>query len=227
VFIGGQIAYTIYYKNYFPVPGYNKAYKAYLKGDNNSAKDQLEEILNKYPENFESLILLGVLHIKEMEYHKAITLLEKAKKQKADSPLVYINLSNAHTALEEFDAAIENSKMTLELASENWNACYTIAISSLFTENYTQAIEYFNRVQMFKIPAQQEFLIHYGKAIAFQKNSNPEDASKELEKSVQKANTLTITYWENQLEKIKNFENKPSKMVKDAISYVKSQNKEA
>jgi len=72
VFMICQIIYTIYFKNFVPVPGYQKAFKLYKLEQYELAKNLLKQISNNYPNNCEPLILLGNIYINETNYEKAV-----------------------------------------------------------------------------------------------------------------------------------------------------------
>jgi tetratricopeptide (TPR) repeat protein len=219
VFIVGQIAYTIYYKHYVPVPGYNRAYRFYKRGDLKNACIILNHILERYPESYETLVLLSTIKIKQTHYQDAIELLLKAIEVKPDSVLVYLNLSHAYTAVEDFDKTIEMAKKLLELNPTIWSPHYSIALSSLFSGNYSKAIEHFKKVLEFDLPESQIFLVHYGLARAYDENREDLKAQTEYNNTRKFATNKALNYWKQQLTLIGDYKNKPSILVKEAYEF--------
>ncbi len=224
IFMLCQIIYTIYYNNFVPVPGYKGAYKLYRAGNKEMAIERLQSILKNYPESFETLAFLGSIYIKDLEYHKAIECLEKAKELRNDDSMSYLNLSIAYTAIEEFDQAIECSKKVVELLPEKWNSYYSIALCNLLKEEYDQAALYFAKVLEFNIPQAQKFLVYYGRAKSLTSLGKEDDSNTEFNKSVKYADEKTISYWITILKETEDKPNKPSLFVKEAIDYAINNN---
>ncbi len=99
---------------------------------------------------------------------------------------------------------------------------YSIALSHYFLGNYKKAAEYFRRVQRFQIPDNQKVLIHYGLAQSLKLSNQKPQARKEFRATVEAATEESVNYWQQQLQKIGDFQNRPSNFVKEVIQYVSS-----
>lgn len=218
VFIFCQIMITIYYNNFMPVPGYPKAYKLFKEQQYEKSITLLTNILSRYPKSFETLILIANAYIRLFEYENAIIYLLRAEKIDPENVTVHINLANAYTATEDFQRAIESSEKIIHFFPENWNALYSIGLCSMFQKNYTKAITFYTKTLEKEIPEAQKFLVHYGLYTCQSSLQNEEECNKELDKFKSFNKSEIITFWKNQLEVIKDKENKPSIFVKDAIN---------
>lgn len=219
IFIVGQMLFSFYYSQYIPVPGYNKAYRLFLKRDFSNSSIILNQILEKHPNSYESLVLLGAIHINKLEYKQAIDVLEKASEIRPEEPTSNINLSNAYTALEEFPEAIKCSQRVIKTIPSNWSAYYNTAICKYFLEEYEDSINNFKKVLSFNIPKNQIFLVHYGLAKAYEKLNNDDNFKTELKNTTKTATDSSLKYWQSQLNNIGEFTNKPSAFVKEAVEY--------
>lgn len=220
IFFFTQIVFTIYYNNFVPVPGYKKAYKLFKFNRVEESKAILNQILSRYPNSFETLILLGHVYFKDLEYDKAIDVLEKAKFIRPEDAMSYLNLSNAYTAIENFDRAIENSKMITELLPDQWNAFYTIGLCYLLNGNNNESINHFKKTLEFDLPEKQKFLVYYGLAKNFQLLKNNYEYDKAIKSYIKFADESTISFWKSQLQKINTNTNKPSDFVKEAVEHI-------
>jgi tetratricopeptide (TPR) repeat protein len=221
LFIVGQIAYTAYYKHFVPVPGYNKAYKLYAQGDNEKTRVALNHILEKYPGNYETLVLLGAVYIREKSYEQAVEVLEKARSINPELPVAYLNLMNTYIALENFEKTIEISTIAIELTPRAWNLYYFTGLSHFFLANYQQAIDNFEKTLQLNLPALQLFLVHFGLARSYEAIQAEKKAKEEYNKTVKAASEQTLDFWENELRKSDSYTNKPFLFVKEALQYAK------
>lgn len=225
-FIVAQVMYTIYYKNFFPVPGYNRAYKLYRNQDFKNAEAVLVEILKKYPENYETLLLLGLIHKNNLKYEEAIKCFEKASTIRPYNVQPLINQINCYISIENFDKAIDISEKSIEIEPENWNIYYSIGLSYYLKDDFTKASEYFQKTTKYNIHPLQLFLVHYGLAASLSKINKQDEASSEFEKCKRYAYKYSLNYWEKQLLLIENNMNKASTFVKEAVDYVKAEKKQ-
>lgn len=224
VFMLGQIMHTVYYNNFYPVPGFKKAFKLYKTQNYKTAKEVLNTINNLHPENFDVLFLTGIVCIRDLDYKNAIYSLEKAKTLNPEDPVVYINLSNAYIAIENYDKAIENANKTLTISEENWSSYYSIGLCNLLKEDYKEAINSFKKVLSFELPAMQRFLVHYGMGKAYLCNKIKDSAEEEFANAIKFCDNNTASFWKTQLREIENNPNKPSLFVKEALDYVLEKN---
>lgn len=222
-FIVAQIMYTIYYKNYFPVPGYNRAYKLYRNNDMKNALFILDEVLKKHPNNYETLVLLGVIYKNNIEYKEAIKYLEKASTIRPSNIRPLINLIHCHLCTEDINKAIEISEKSLEVDPENWNLNYITALSYYLKKDFKKAIEYFKKASKLNVHPLQLFLVHYGLAESLLRTNLKEEASTEFKNSKRYAYKSSINYWENQLKQTQNNMNKANMFVKEALEFVKKE----
>ncbi|MGD9580798.1 MAG: tetratricopeptide repeat protein, partial [Vampirovibrionia bacterium] len=218
IFMMCQFLMTIYYNNFMPVPGYPKAYKAFKTGNYERALKQIETVITRYPDNYESLILIANIYMNQFKYNESIKYLLAAKKVEPENILSYINLSNAYTAIENFNEAIESAEKITQLSKENWNALYTIALCNMLESNFQKAIEYFNKTLEKNIPEEQKLLVHYGLYKCYLNINNEEKSKKELENFNSIKNERVIKFWQNKLNNIKDHMNKPGLFVKEAIT---------
>ena len=220
VFMICEIAYTIYYNNFVPVPGYKRAYKLYLSGQKQLAIEILNTILIKYPNSFETYTFLGSIYIKNEEYQKAIEYLEKGTYLRPEDYITNINLAIAYTAIENFDGAIESSKQAIKIQPENWNSYYSIALCNLLKNNNEEAKTYFEKVLKFNIPKAQRFLVHYGYAKSLKLLNKEKESIIEFDKALKNGNEQIITQWDKLIRSAKDKPTKPSLFVKEAIEYI-------
>lgn len=224
-FLVCQIMLTIYYNNFIPVPGYQKGYKLFKANNKQESIKVLNDILQKYPESYETLILLGNIYISEMQYNKAIEVLEKAKEVEPENHITYINLSNAYTSAEMFDKAIEASLKLLELEKPAWNTLYAIGLCSLLNKDYKTATKFYKKTLEYKLPPAQYVLVHYGLTKSYTNLNQENKASLEHSMLMKYATEPVITYWEKQLSDLNGNMNKPSKLVQETLEYIKSKQK--
>jgi len=93
----------------------NKALNFHKNGRLEEAKKIYEIVLEKNPNNFEIINLLGVVSSQLKDYVKAINLINKAIDINSSHPSLYNNLGTVHKEMEEYDLAIKNFEKAIKL----------------------------------------------------------------------------------------------------------------
>jgi len=93
----------------------NKALNFHKNGRLEEAKKIYEIVLEKNPNNFEIINLLGVVSSQLKDHVKAINLINKAININSNHPSLYNNLGAVHKEMEEYDLAIKNFEKAIRL----------------------------------------------------------------------------------------------------------------
>ena len=120
------------------------------------AIDELENILEKQPDNYDVYYDLGKVHFELGNYACAIENFENVLEYKSENPLIYYYLGEAYEANDEIDKAISNFLKTIA-RNEAFSPAYKkVAILFMARGDYDDAIEYFEDYMELDIPEEEK-----------------------------------------------------------------------
>ena len=85
-------------------------------GENEEAREILEEILNENPDDVEAILSMGVISFNRGEEEEALALMEKARNVE-ENPLVIANLGFVYEKMGNIDRALEMWEKALSMDS--------------------------------------------------------------------------------------------------------------
>ncbi len=117
-------------------------------GELQKAEHLCLEIINKEPNNFFILYLLGIIALQKKDLRSSVDLFNRSIKAKHDNPDVHYNLGVVLYKLNELESALNSYKKTIELKPDYVQAYYNSGIIlkelgniELALENYQKAIK--------------------------------------------------------------------------------------
>jgi Tfp pilus assembly protein PilF len=102
------------------VTALNFALKYLRSGNFGTAKNALNQIHKKFPNNIEILKLLGTTLALGGEYQEGLNLIEKAIKYSPNYGALYLCRGNILSQLNSFDEALASYEIALKLEPDNW-----------------------------------------------------------------------------------------------------------
>lgn len=108
-----------------------------------AAKNIYLEILNKEPNNYEVLHLLGILHAQQKDFQNAKEFLIKALELKKDSAILHNNFGNVLRNLQQFSDALIHYNLALKFDENNFAAENNLGITFYQLENFDTAIKHY------------------------------------------------------------------------------------
>ena len=122
----------------------NEGFLLHKAGKLEEAKIIYEKILEKNPNTFEVINLLGIIFLQLKEYDKSIFLIKKAININSKHAALYNNLGNAFKELKKFNEAIESYNKAIELNPNYTEAYCNIGILFKNLRKFKKAISAFN-----------------------------------------------------------------------------------
>lgn len=120
------------------------ALKQHQSGQLSDAEKLYNDILKDYPDNADTLNLLGLLKIQTKQLAEAISYLKKASQLKP-SAYFYGNLARAYYELSNFDEAILAGKKALEFDSNDFDVIFNLALALKNNNQLEEAIEMYKK----------------------------------------------------------------------------------
>ena len=125
-----------------------EAISLHKAGELQKAENVCLEIINKEPNNFFILYLLGIISLQKNDLKSSADLFSRSIKAKHDNPDVHYNLGVVLYKLKKLDSALDSYKNTIELKPDYAQAYYNSGIIlkelgkiELALENYQKAIK--------------------------------------------------------------------------------------
>lgn len=120
------------------------------------AIDELENILDVQPENFDAYYDLGKVHFELGNYACAIENFENVLEYKENNQWIYFYLAQAYEANDEIDKAISNYLKTIARDDGFYQAYKKVAILFMARGDYEDAIEYFEDYLELDVPEEEK-----------------------------------------------------------------------
>ncbi len=118
-----------------------KAIKHHEAGELSLAKPLYNTILEKYPENFETLFLLGTLSLETGELDKAASLLESAVSIRPDHVESQNNLGIVLLTQQKFNEAKKSFEQAVHYKPEYFDAHFNLGVTQYHLGNFNEAVE--------------------------------------------------------------------------------------
>lgn len=123
----------------------NAARHYHEHGDFANAEAIYQQILTKFPQQAETLHLLGVLYAQTRRLELAEHFIRKAIAYEADKPLYYTHLGNVLKELGQLEEAVECHKKALKLNPREASAYINLGVCLNELEQYAQAISNYEK----------------------------------------------------------------------------------
>ena len=126
----------------------NLAAKKHNEGELDSAEILYKEILEKEPDNFNALNLLGAIDYQLGRYEEAVKKITKAIRINSDSAICYYNLAMSYDALNNEERAVKNFKKVLEINFLYKNTHFVYYNLGIYFKNkgeFGKALEYYDK----------------------------------------------------------------------------------
>jgi len=107
---------------------FNLALKYYHEGNFKDSEKIFYKILEKRPDHFSTIFILGTIAAQTKNYSRAIRLLEKSKKIKSNYSPVYNNLGNVFLETGDYKKAKENYKRAVGIDHKHSDAHYNLGV---------------------------------------------------------------------------------------------------
>jgi tetratricopeptide (TPR) repeat protein len=146
MFYGKEV--TVAKKDKYRFNGIAEFIELKIKYDILKAKDEDEKL--------EYLILLGEEYTAQSRFSEAISILKEAEKLKSDDPLISFNLSCIYLFINEYPAASEELKKTLQFGGAQefpelyLEACLNLAEGYIYENNLSEALSVIESVRDIK-----------------------------------------------------------------------------
>ncbi|HIQ25440.1 MAG TPA: tetratricopeptide repeat protein [Persephonella sp.] len=160
-----------------------KKFFLYLKlGKVNEFIKTLEELKDKYKNNFEYHFILGMAYEEVKDYQNAIKHYEKAKQLRPENTEIYERLTTIYIQLKQYNKAIKELKQAIKLNPNDYQL-YT-ALSQVYElkGNYQKVIQVLQEA-LKKFPNNP--VLHYYLAIAYDNLNNWEKTEYHLKKALE------------------------------------------
>ena len=99
-----------------------QAAKLYVDGNLEAAEEKCQEIIAKFPNNFDAFQILGLIESINDNHKSAIDLFKKASALAPNDASTFYNLGNALVAENKIDDAIAAFKKSIEISPNNFDA---------------------------------------------------------------------------------------------------------
>lgn len=120
------------------------------------AVDELENILEIQPENYDAYYDLGKVHFELGNYASAIENFENVLEYKENNQWIYFYLAQAYEANDEIDKAISNYLKTIARDDGFYQAYKKVAILFMARGDFEDAVEYFEDYMQMDIPQEEK-----------------------------------------------------------------------
>ena len=126
----------------------NLAAKKHNEGELDSAEILYKEILEKEPDNFNALNLLGAIDYQLGRYEEAVKKITKAIRINSGSAICHYNLAMSYDALNNEEKAVKNFKKVLEINPLYKNTHFVYYNLGIYFKNkgeFGKALEYYDK----------------------------------------------------------------------------------
>jgi protein O-GlcNAc transferase len=158
------------------------AFKHHQAGNLHQAEQSYKKILQKSPNNFDALHMLGVLYSQLSKYDRAIKYIQMALTVNPKSAFAYQNLGNVFIAKKQFGKAIECYNNALNINPSNGDVHYYLGNIFLTTNQNDKAISCYNKAILFKPTNASAF---YNLGVLLQEKGRFEDAICSYKKAIE------------------------------------------
>jgi tetratricopeptide (TPR) repeat protein len=104
-----------------------------------------QNIVDENPQDVESVIRLGYVHLQQQNYQKALQMYEAAYQMDPQSPLAQYHLALGYLAIEHYPQAIELLVPLAEKGLFNTDAHFTLGLAYYGAGDYEQSAESFRK----------------------------------------------------------------------------------
>ena len=160
---------------------FDKALIFYNNGKFDNAEIICKELLEKNPESFELINLIGAIYLQQEKYDKAITQFKKAIKINTLHPSLYNNLGVAFKKNNNFKESIKYFQKAIELNSNYPEAYNNLGTVYKMLNDYKKAYENYNKALELKTDYAE---VHFNLAILHSNVKNYKEAIKNCEKAI-------------------------------------------
>jgi tetratricopeptide (TPR) repeat protein len=171
---------------------FESAIKHYQTGNLGTAESLCQEILEIQPQNFNALLMLGVIFHESGDYDLAITYTERSLEAYEASAVAHYNLGISYQKKGQPDKAISYYQRALALDSSLVSACYNLG--SIFQEKGLsgEALMYYQRALELD-PGLADAVNNIG--IIFQAKGRPEEAITYYQRAIELDPNLADAYY--------------------------------
>ncbi|MBR0799098.1 glycosyltransferase family protein [Bradyrhizobium jicamae] len=141
-----------------------KAYASFYKGELDKAERLCAGILEHWPDNFDALHMLGMLHFQRHRLAEALRCLAAALKANPGSPDAMSNLGLALHTAGHYDQAIASYRNALQLAPDHPEFLYNLGNTYLELGRFTDAVSSY-QAALARKPDHAGALVNRGNAL--------------------------------------------------------------
>ena len=155
----------------------------YLKlGKVNEFIKTLENLKDKYKNDFEYHFILGMAYEENKDYQNAIKHYKKAKQLKPKNTEIYERLATIYIQLKQYDKAIEELKQAINLNPNDYQLYTELSQVYELKGNYQKAVQILEK-SLKKFP--NNAVLHYYLAIAYDNLDNWKKTEQHLKKALE------------------------------------------
>lgn len=170
----------------------------YLSGEYSFSENTLSAVLDKIPDDIESLLILAEISFKDKKYEKTIEFCNKVIKLKPNFYDVLLNMGIAYNEWGKHEKAIECFEKILKIKPDDYRTLHVMGSTYRDAKNFDKALEYYDKALeinpgdydlIYNMGSIYENLKDYDKAIEYYKRAlsiKPDSAIT--------YNTLGVTY---------------------------------
>lgn len=147
------------------MPAMLRGLKFHQRGRLAEAERLYQSVLDRQPDHFDALHLLGVLRAQQGNHEAAVELISLALERQPRSAEVYSNLGNVLQTLDRHDKAIANFDQALALKPDYFDALYNRGAALVKLNRHAEAIENYDRILAIR-PDHADTLNNRGAALA-------------------------------------------------------------